>query len=330
MNASYKIVLLGVFVLFAAVVGYYVLDSGSDKPAETLADNTAKPNGEDEAPDQTNPPPRNPATNERPGLERRPIDPGNEITIDTPDETPGIDREGPGTEDTPGIGDTPDVDDGPGGVIRHSPEPGVIETERPGPGTEEPGEIDRPGPGVTETIDTETPGTDRPGPGTPGSDPDEDPGVDEPGPGTETETETERPTPRAPGNTPRTYIVKAGDTLSSIALKVYGEESAWFKIAQANPSVDPKRLQVDQVLVLPNLADTEDEPEEATPPAPGQDQTYTVQPGDNLSKIAKKFYGDTEAWDLIYNRNRDKIGPRPDRLKVGMKLIIPQPYSGAE
>jgi len=54
-------------------------------------------------------------------------------------------------------------------------------------------------------------------------------------------------------------------------------------------------------------------------------QTYTVQPGDFLSAIAQKFYGDgSEAsWRKIYNANQTTIGPDPTQLKVGMVLVIP-------
>jgi ABC-type amino acid transport substrate-binding protein/phage tail protein X len=54
--------------------------------------------------------------------------------------------------------------------------------------------------------------------------------------------------------------------------------------------------------------------------------TYVVQSGDTLSKIARKYYGDAWAtsWQRIYAANRDVIGENPSRLKVGMTLDIPQ------
>lgn len=52
---------------------------------------------------------------------------------------------------------------------------------------------------------------------------------------------------------------------------------------------------------------------------------YTVQPGDTLSKIAERFYGDgSEAsWRKIYEANRNLIGNDPNQITPGMKLIIP-------
>lgn len=52
------------------------------------------------------------------------------------------------------------------------------------------------------------------------------------------------------------------------------------------------------------------------------DQTYTVQPGDNLSKISKQFYGDPNEYMRIFYANRDKLND-PDRLQIGQKLTIP-------
>lgn len=50
-------------------------------------------------------------------------------------------------------------------------------------------------------------------------------------------------------------------------------------------------------------------------------QIYTVISGDNLTKIAKKFYGDGE-YDAIYQANRDRMKDAGD-LRVGQTLIIP-------
>ena len=50
---------------------------------------------------------------------------------------------------------------------------------------------------------------------------------------------------------------------------------------------------------------------------------YVVEPGDNLSKIARKFYGDSNAWKRIYEENRDQI-KNPDLIQPGWKLRIPE------
>ena len=57
----------------------------------------------------------------------------------------------------------------------------------------------------------------------------------------------------------------------------------------------------------------------------GGGRTYTVQPGDSLSAIAQKFYGDgsEQSWRKIYDANKAVIGPDPNQIQVGMILKIP-------
>jgi len=59
----------------------------------------------------------------------------------------------------------------------------------------------------------------------------------------------------------------------------------------------------------------------ATPSAAAP-RTYTVVAGDNLSKIAKHFYGDANKWKRIFEANRDTI-KNPDVIHPGQVLKIP-------
>ena len=52
---------------------------------------------------------------------------------------------------------------------------------------------------------------------------------------------------------------------------------------------------------------------------PGQ-QIYTVEAGDNLSKISKYFYGDANKYAQIVKANNLAD---PDKIKVGQQLVIP-------
>lgn len=52
---------------------------------------------------------------------------------------------------------------------------------------------------------------------------------------------------------------------------------------------------------------------------PGGGATYTVQSGDNLTKIASK-YGTT--WKAIFDANRDQLKD-PDKIYPGQELKIP-------
>jgi nucleoid-associated protein YgaU len=59
----------------------------------------------------------------------------------------------------------------------------------------------------------------------------------------------------------------------------------------------------------------------AAPPASAT--SYTVQSGDTLSAIAKKFYGNANDYMEIFNANRDQLTD-PDKIKPGQVLKIPQ------
>lgn len=52
--------------------------------------------------------------------------------------------------------------------------------------------------------------------------------------------------------------------------------------------------------------------------------TYTVQPGDTLSKIAKKYLGKASLWRKIYEDNKATI-KNPNVIRVGQNLVINLP-----
>ena len=49
---------------------------------------------------------------------------------------------------------------------------------------------------------------------------------------------------------------------------------------------------------------------------------YTVEPGDTLSLIARKYYGTQLKWEKIYQANKSTM-KHPDYIYVGQKIIIP-------
>jgi len=50
--------------------------------------------------------------------------------------------------------------------------------------------------------------------------------------------------------------------------------------------------------------------------------TYTVQKGDSLSKIAKNELGDANAWNSIFEANRNVLDD-PDKIFPGQTLKLP-------
>ena len=51
-------------------------------------------------------------------------------------------------------------------------------------------------------------------------------------------------------------------------------------------------------------------------------KVYVVKSGDSLSKIAKAEYGDANAWQKIFEANKD-ILKDPNKIYPGQKLKIP-------
>jgi nucleoid-associated protein YgaU len=51
-------------------------------------------------------------------------------------------------------------------------------------------------------------------------------------------------------------------------------------------------------------------------------QEYTVAPGDSLSRIAQRFYGEGRLWPLIHAANANLI-KNPDIIQAGWILTIP-------
>ncbi|MHB9946422.1 phage portal protein [Clostridium botulinum] len=49
---------------------------------------------------------------------------------------------------------------------------------------------------------------------------------------------------------------------------------------------------------------------------------YVVKQGDSLWKIAKWWYGDSSKWNDIYQKNRNIIGPNPNVIRPGQKLVM--------
>ena len=122
------------------------------------------------------------------------------------------------------------------------------------------------------------------------------------------------PTPVPPTPTPVIYVVQEGDTLSEIA-KQFGVTVE--ALQEANAISDPKSLQIDQELVIPQP------PVTATATSTSISTTlaqvvHVVQEGDTLSEIAKQYGVTVEALQEV-NAISD-----PKRLQIGQKLVIPQ------
>ena len=78
----------------------------------------------------------------------------------------------------------------------------------------------------------------------------------------------------------------------------------------------------DAIKTIPEWANEVVADIKATGASPAAAQTYTVKPGDTLSKIAKELLGDGNAYMSIFNANKDQLSD-PDKIKPGQVLKIP-------
>lgn len=100
----------------------------------------------------------------------------------------------------------------------------------------------------------------------------------------------------------RTHTVVAGDTLSALALRLYGDADLYRLIATASDVADPNVINPGQRLIMPDFT------------------RYTVVAGDTLSALASRFYGDAELDWLIA---RASGVADPNVINPGQRLIIP-------
>ncbi|MCW5981802.1 MAG: LysM peptidoglycan-binding domain-containing protein [Bryobacteraceae bacterium] len=83
--------------------------------------------------------------------------------------------------------------------------------------------------------------------------------------------------------------------------------------------IDPKYADLTcDITVDPSLAP----PAKTAAPPAAEVRTYSVQPGDTLSKVSKQFYGDANQYMKIFDANRDQLKD-PNLIKVGQVLKIP-------
>jgi nucleoid-associated protein YgaU len=53
------------------------------------------------------------------------------------------------------------------------------------------------------------------------------------------------------------------------------------------------------------------------------EQAYTIEKGDTLSSISKRFYGKSKYWSKIFEANRDTID-NADKIYPGQTIKLPQ------
>jgi len=111
----------------------------------------------------------------------------------------------------------------------------------------------------------------------------------------------------APAGGETTYVVQPGDRLYRIALR-FGVD--YRQLAAYNNIVNPDRIYPGQVLRIPTGGQT-------PPGPPGKEILYTVQPGDNLFRIALRYN-----LNYLYLASYNGIA-NPHQIRVGQVIRIP-------
>lgn len=110
-------------------------------------------------------------------------------------------------------------------------------------------------------------------------------------------------------DTAGSHTVRPGESLTSVSQQVYGTPDRWSAIYEANRQsigTDPNLLVAGTVLSLPSTGPSR----------------YTVAPGDTLSSIAAKVFGNASHWQALWSANRSVIGSDPDVIIAGTVLDV--------
>jgi len=132
-----------------------------------------------------------------------------------------------------------------------------------------------------------------------------------------------QPTP-APGGMTE-YVVVKGDSFYTIGKKFGVSMKA---IQDANPGVDPAKLQIGQKLVIPAPA-ARAESATGQPLTASGETVYTVKSGDTLTKIAAEHGTTIRALRAANDLKTDKIKVG-QKLKIPTKAVAPAPMVPAE
>lgn len=140
----------------------------------------------------------------------------------------------------------------------------------------------------------------------------------------------------APQKAQRTYTIKEGDTLSSIAAATLGSRNRWKDILDANASTlgAAKNLKIGTAILIPETeakmapapvtASLVPPPVKPALPPAAKPRTYTVAKGDLLGSIAARTLGSIKKTKELVAANRKAL-PQGEKtvLHTGMVLTIP-------
>ncbi len=127
------------------------------------------------------------------------------------------------------------------------------------------------------------------------------------------------PTIWEPGETMPTNVTVTQDAAGSTQVWGWAKSHIAFAFEQCKLRLEQEKPNQKPDFQIPNQ-----QPVGSLPPTQGGKQRiHIVQPGEWLSKIALKYYGDAMKYPIIHKANLKIIGPNPDIIRPGQELIIP-------
>ena len=105
--------------------------------------------------------------------------------------------------------------------------------------------------------------------------------------------------------------------IQGVAPSEQAKNQVWDQIKAVNPNW-AQELTAD-ITVDPNAKSAQ---AQGASVSGGQQRTYTVRPGDSLSKISKELYGNANEYMRIFEANRDVLSD-PNKISPGQTLKIP-------
>lgn len=136
------------------------------------------------------------------------------------------------------------------------------------------------------------------------------------------------------------HTIQPGDTYTSLAVKYLGHARYADKIAEANPTLEPRRLRLGAIVKIPvpekrPAAATATQPAAspvavAASPAPAAQATpvpaersYEVKPGEGWYTLAERFLGSGTRWTELYELNKGRVPTNFNILPAGTTIELP-------
>jgi nucleoid-associated protein YgaU len=125
-----------------------------------------------------------------------------------------------------------------------------------------------------------------------------------------------------------TYVVRDGDDLTSIAIRLYGHAGGAQAIWSVNRDrlADPNVLPIGMELRIPpvwSVPAVQQNPLAGQVIEPGRRPAKVrVGPGETLESLAQRFYGDRSMAPRLFEANRDLLR-NPQLVVAGMELRLP-------